>query len=623
MPQSIAVVAGPLDIIPVRELIAETGISAEVVVATEDTVVSRIQELYAGTTGVAVARGRLAVQLKTQHAIPVIEVILSGQDMADLLDKACRLVGHPDPRIAYVGQRYMFSNPEIFARILHADTDIFYISEDSDLPGVLERAKAAGVECVIGDSVVCEAAERCGFAVLYIGAARDSLLSALRTATRLADALQREQRRRREIQYLIQYSSDAIISLNDRKEIRSVNPRAEKALGRTEAELRGQSFLKLEGLVSSPALLRAFEKRQNAYAIILQFGQTSYVANITALMSEERQNGWLISMQEFAAIDDLDEKIRQERHRRGYTAKAHFADFPAKSPAMRAVIEEAEAYAPYDVPILITGEPRLAKERLAECIHNASLRRRNPYVSVDLGTIPPDRQFDLLFGRRDSGDIGLIGQAHKGTLFLLDVQALTPDCQRQLLSIIRYNNFRRKDSHEPIPVSVRVICSTFVDLMDLARQDRFMWQLANTLMGLTLHMPPVREMPEDIPAYLQEHLESCAAQFKKHITLTDEAIEYLCHYPCPNNLRDIYNFAVRATMLATGPVVDLAFVQEKLLPDIEGTVKANEMHIVADREELAIRRVLKETNNNRNLAAETLGISRSTLWRKIKKYNIE
>ena len=70
------------------------------------------------------------------------------------------------------------------------------------------------------------------------------------------------------------------------------------------------------------------------------------------------------------------------------------------------------AYAPYDVPILITGEPRLAKERLAECIHNASLRRRNPYVSVDLGTIPPDRQFDLLFGRRDSGDIGLIGQAH-------------------------------------------------------------------------------------------------------------------------------------------------------------------------------------------------------------------
>ena len=121
----------------------------------------------------------------------------------------------------------------------------------------------------------------------------------------------------------------------------------------------------------------------------------------------------------------------------------------------------------------------------------------------------------------------------------------------------------------------------------------------------------IDEMPEDIPAYLQEHLESCAAQFKKHITLTDEAIEYLCHYPCPNNLRDIYNFAVRATMLATGPVVDLAFVLEKLLPDMEGTVTANEMHIVADREELSIRRVLRETNNNRNLAAEKLGISRS------------
>jgi PAS domain S-box-containing protein len=395
-----------------------------------------------------------------------------------------------------------------------------------------------------------------------IGAARDSLLSALRTAGRLADALRREQRRRQEIQYLIRYSSDAIISLKADHTIRSVNPSAEKALGHSAQELIGQNLLTLEGLGSAAALRKALDNSQPTYGIALQFARASFVANITPMIYEETREGSLVTMQEFAVIDDLDERVRKERRRRGYIAQARFAEFPSKSPAIQPVLREAEAYAPFDVPILITGEPRLPKSRLAECIHNASMRRRNPYVSVDLGTIPPENQFGLLFGQRGGGDIGLVGQAHKGTLFLLDVNLLSPDCQRQLLSILRYGNFRRKDSLEPIQVSVRVICSTFADLLDLARQDRFMWQLALTLHGISLPMPPIRETPEDIPAYLREYMDQSAQRFKKRVTLTDEAVVHLCRYPWKNNLRDIEYFAARATILAPGPVIGLDFVRE-------------------------------------------------------------
>ncbi|MBR1586328.1 MAG: PrpR N-terminal domain-containing protein [Clostridia bacterium] len=605
-----------------QEIVREADLDAAILEATPQNVVEKVQQHLQDGLGVAVARGQLANILKSQRTVPVVEVVLSGQDIAVLLDRACAIVGHPNPRIALIGQRHMFSNPEPLARVLHADVFLYYIASEEDIPDALRRAQGVNTEIVIGDETICTSARAAGMNALMIGPIRESLLSAIRMALRLSDALLQEQRRSKEIQSLVHYSSDAIIRLNQKGEIVFTNPRAESALGRTAEALLGKRLLDLEELVPSTALIKALESRQDTYSLVLQFGRVSYIANIAAVTLEQQNDGWIISMQEFAAIDDLDERIRQERYRRGYIAHAKFAQFPARSPVMRALVEEAEAYAQYDVPILITGEPRLPKSRLAECIHNASLRRKNPYVAVDLSTIPPESQFDLLFGRAGSGDTGLVSQAHKGTLFLLDVHTLVPDCQRELLSILRNSNFRRKDTLEPIPVSIRLICSTFMDLMDLARQGQWMWQLANTLLGLSLKMPPIREMPEDIPTYLEEYMSQSAKQFKKRVTLTDEAVEHLCRYPWPANQRDIEYFCMRAIILAPEPVIGLAFVREKLLPDMEQGEKEQSMHIVADREELAIRRVLKETGGNRNLAAQRLGMARSTLWRKMKKYGI-
>ena len=149
-----------------------------------------------------------------------------------------------------------------------------------------------------------------------------------------------------------------------------------------------------------------------------------------------------------------------------------------------------------------------------------------------------------------------------------------------------------------------------------------MWQLANTLLGLSLHIPSIREMPEDIPAYVQEYMDLAADKFKKRVTLTDEVIAHLSHYPWPNNLRDIEYFALRATMLAKKPTIDLEFVRDKLLPDLVQGETEQAPHIVADQEELAIRRLLRETGGSRQQTAEALGISRSTLWRKIRKYGL-
>lgn len=623
MQSMIVAVSSTIQVEVAQEVVKSAELDALVLQTAPEEAVEKVRARLGGSAGVVVAQGQLAQALKGQPDLALVEAVILGQDLAVLLRQACQQLSHTSPRVALIGQQYMFSDPKPIATLLGAEVFLHCISSDADLPLALERARASGAELVICDGTLCPVVETAGLKSLAIGPARESLRTAIQAAARLSQVLQRERRRSQEMQSLVQYSYDAILRLNGRGEIVFANPRAEKALGQTSEELQGQNLLKLSGLVASTVLTHALQTHQDAYSTVLQLGFVSYVANITAVTFEEQNDGWIISMQEFAAIDDLDERIRQERCRRGYIAHAKFDGFPSRSPKMKALLEEAETYAQYDVPILISGEPRLAKARLAECIHNASLRRRNPYVHVDLGTMPPENQFDLLFGRRSGRDVGLVSQAHKGTLFLLDVHSLVPDCQRQLLSVLRNGYFRRKDDLEPIPVSLRLICSTFVDLMQLARQGQWMFQLANTLLGLNLHMPPVRETPEDIPALLDEYMEASCKRFKKQVTLSEEAVMHLCRYSWPSNLRDVEYFCLKAVMLAVEPEIGLAYVREKLLPDLEEGTREQAAHIVADREELEIRRVLRETKGNRGLTAVRLGISRSTLWRKMKKYRID
>ena len=134
-----------------RELVRQTGVNAAVIEAAEEEAAARVIEAFAGNAGVAVARGRLAAALKNRADIPVIEATLSVQDMAELLEKACAQVQKERPRIAFVGQRYMFSSPETIARILRAEVTILYYTRDEELPALLDQARA-GLEAFDGNT---------------------------------------------------------------------------------------------------------------------------------------------------------------------------------------------------------------------------------------------------------------------------------------------------------------------------------------------------------------------------------------------------------------------------------------------------------------------------------------
>lgn len=600
------------------ELLRETGINAEVFQATSATVVDTVRHEMEGHTGVVLARGHQAQLLKHQTDIPVVEITLSAQDMAVLMNRASAMVEHPQPRIAFVGFRYMFSNCAEIAAIMNIDMRIEYASSGTDVPEVVHRAVTDGAEVIIGGEIACHAAEELGIKSLFMDSARESILNGIRNAMRTLEALEQEQRRSAELSSLLNYSFDAVIRLDNNGNIISGNHLARKALHLHDGNELGQPLLSLEGLQITNELRDALKDGSNLYSTVIRMGHDSFISNVAALNPDGKPDGFIITMQEFSAIDDLETAIRQERKRHGYIARKHFDDYKPMSTVIRALYADAKRVAPYDVPVLICGEPGQDKLGLAECIHNASIVQNNPFVAVDLSTVPVATQMEYLFGTRDlSGQLTL---AEKGTLFLLDVHLLTEESQHQLLNILRNKHYLRRGSHSPVPVNVRVICSTYKDLFQLVQAGKFMEPLASTLMGMPLYFPSISDTPEEIPQLLENCLDITAEKYKKSISFTQDAMELLCSYSWPGNLREIDQFCQRATILADKYLVDAAFIRSHL--QFHPEAEHREIVIVADHEESELRDALRRNHGDRSKAAEELGISRSTLWRKMKKYHL-
>lgn len=606
------------------DIVTEARLNAQVVQATSENIVELVRREFAHDTGVVVARGHQAQLLKSQLTVPVVDIVLSGMDMAILLSHARRILDRPKPRIAFVGFRYMFPDCSPLADILDVDPYIYYAASGKDVPAVVEQAVLNGAELIIGGEMACQHAARLGKPSLFMDSMKESVRKAIRTAIHTLDATVLEQKRSAEFSSLLDYSFDAILKLDSDGRIESGNHLAEKMLRQPLSELMGKKFFDMPAVQITPVLAEAIAQHRSLYSTIIRIGNDSFVANMASVHVENKHDGFIVSMQEFGVIDDLEETIRVGRRQQGYVAAAHFESFTPRSPRLAALLTDAKQYAQYDVSLLLTGPGGLPKAELAQCIHNASLRKRNPFVLAELSTIPLAAQTEFLFG----SDVvptsrGLISIAHTGTLFLLDAHLLTDESQHQLLNVLRNGHYFRKGSSSPTPVSVRVICATFKELDALAAEGRFSEPLANTLGSVVLHMPPVCQVREDIPQLLAECLDKACSKYKKPLMMTDDAIALLSAYDWPGNLRGMRMLCERAVMLATTQTIDAAFVQKRLLPAaVEPLATTSPVLVLADPEENRLRAALRETGDNRQLAAELLGVSRSTLWRRMKKYGL-
>jgi len=311
-------------------------------------------------------------------------------------------------------------------------------------------------------------------------------------------------------------------------------------------------------------------------------------------------------------------------------------DLVAESKAMRQMLELASKVAGHDTTVLLTGDSGTGKEVFAQAIHRMSPRASNSFVAVNCAAIPEHLLESELFGHVKGAFTGAIGdrqglvsEADGGTLLLDEIGDMPLTLQSKLLRFLEGGEIRRVGDQRSRNVDVRLIAATAISLEDAVQKKNFRDDLYYRLNVVHLHLPPLRERPEDIPSLLAHFAQSTAQRLGRPVSITPKALAMLAAYHWPGNVRELRNAVERAAVLSEEgrlDVGDFNLLSESLGTNgSDPTDGGSEMALkpqVEALERAAIRRGLAAAGGNRREAAKLLGVSLRTLFYKLRRYNL-
>ncbi len=315
--------------------------------------------------------------------------------------------------------------------------------------------------------------------------------------------------------------------------------------------------------------------------------------------------------------------------------KYAFENIVGKSNEIMDVLSMVTKVAGTDSTILITGESGTGKELIAKAIHLNSRRKNRAFVTINCGALPENLQESELFGHvrgAFTGAIrekrGLFQEANGGTLFLDEVGETVLSAQVKLLRFLQDGEIRRVGENDPIYVDVRLLAATNRDLEKAMEDGSFREDLYYRLNVIPIHLPALRQRRDDIPLLVNHFLERYAEKTKKKMTsVSPEAMKILSGYNWPGNVRELENVMERAVILTNRNVIipkDLppSIIDGKMMP-VENKVNTTSEVTLDELEKDYILNILEKYDWNQKRASEILGISTTTLWRKLKSYGIE
>jgi two-component system response regulator HydG len=317
-----------------------------------------------------------------------------------------------------------------------------------------------------------------------------------------------------------------------------------------------------------------------------------------------------------------------------FRERYHFESIIGRSGAIRDVLGRIIKIAPTDATALITGESGTGKELIARAIHANSSRQNKPFITVNCAAITETLLESELFGHARgsfTGAVnarkGLFEEANGGTFFFDEMAETPPSFQAKLLRAIQEGEIRRLGENKPIYVDVRIIAATNVDLKASIADKSFREDLYYRLNVARFMLPPLRERKEDIPLLVDHFLAKYSAKMRRPSRLGEGVLDFLVRYEFPGNIRELENLIAQGVALGVDGVVRLDDVVPPELRmsgvSVQPGSAGRSLSDVVDRAEReAIENVLREVDGNKEKAADILGLSATTLWRKMKRLEV-
>jgi DNA-binding NtrC family response regulator len=299
--------------------------------------------------------------------------------------------------------------------------------------------------------------------------------------------------------------------------------------------------------------------------------------------------------------------------------------------------------------VLLRGESGTGKRLIAYALHKADKKRHDkPFIEMSCGALPREIIESELFGHTKGAFTGAINDrkgrfelANGGTILLDDIDSLSPDLQVKLLRILQHKEFERVGDNKTVKVDVRIIVSTNQDLEKAVESKKFREDLYYRLNVISIHIPPLRERKEDLPLLIEHFINIYSKENNKKIkSVSEDILPILTSYNWPGNIRELENIIERAVILDIDSMITKEDLPEIILSEstylnigigkvmeaftsLKDEAVTSLKHALQEPEKVHILRVLKEVDWNKKKAAKRLGVNRTTLYNKLRKYNIE
>ncbi len=578
---------------------------------------------------IVVSRGGTASLLRQNLTIPVFEIDVSGYDLMRSIYPQVRR----NRKIAVVGYENVISGARSIAEIIGINLGYFQVNSQQTIEAVIREAREWGAEIVIGDTVSVQTAREQGIASELVRSGPEAVLQAVEAAASFLGHMKNEIIRNKRFNLIMEHSDQGVVYLAKDGCVELLNTHAEQILQTSRDQLVGRPF----NTDTAPKELVEAVANKATHQLI-RVKEKDYMVEVMDLNSEGNHAATLVFLQSSGRIRDLEGIMRKQMASRGLIATYKFDTMIAKNGAIKKTIEKARRYSSTNSTILLLGETGSGKEVFAQSIHNSSLRKDGPFVAVNCAALPDSLLESELFGyaegaftgAKKGGKPGLFEMAHKGTIFLDEVNDMSNTVQARFLRVLQEKQVMRVGDNRLYDVDVRVIAACNKNLYEETEAGRFRRDLYYRLRVLDIEIPPLRKRKEDILPLFQFFVSS----FNEKYNYTAQGIssslkDALLAARWPGNVRQLRNFAEKVSVLFSLHQ-DKQEIEQDLISELQQDACAEaqpEPHSSPVPTGTAgfSKKKLKEINaavihecwmdNDRNISktARTLGIDRATV----------
>lgn len=612
-----------------KKILAQRKIDCPVIQASQNDATPIAEELIRQGIKIIISRGNTARMLRKKLEIPVIEEKHTFFDCYIGYQNALK-ISH---NIAFLATSDSFlkilkkSKPLLpYARICPIDAQ----KSEAHIQAEIEKLANMGIEVAIGGISLRDTVTRYGIQYVMTETDEDAVNDAIEEALyhlNIEDERLRKnqelKRRHEMIQAVMNCTSDGIFSVDQDGIVTNINENARRMLPELTPGHPVDRILK-GGFFDST--LKHGETLSN---MLINTRKAPLILNLAPVCINDSVIGATATVQYQHEIQRMEQKIRHSLLTSGHVSNLTFDDIIGSSPALQSAKALAQRCAAVDSTVLILGETGTGKELFAQSIHNASKRRAAPFVAINCAALPASVLESELFGyvkgaftgARSEGKPGMFELAHNGTIFLDEISETPPEVQLKLLRVIQERKVIRLGDDRVTSVNVRIIAASNKDLMELVQNGEFREDFYYRICVLELQVPTLDQRKEDIPELVRYFLKNPKLPAKN---ITDGALAVLMEQSWRGNIRQLSNMVERLAVICDTETITAELVAHTVLKARQRTDNTAPLRNLlraepAQTEREWIRVVLQQNQGNRERSAKQLGISTTTLWRKMKR----